>query len=288
MSSLNKCEFCNKTFSTKSNLTNHQRKAKFCMLKRGENIGTDYNCTYCSKNFSSNQRMITHKNICSHKNTFVEKEILLKQIEELKNYISKLEAQNTNLQDKLTAIALEGVRKTTKITNNTNTPTTTTTNNVTQILSPFDLDQKDILCIIEKKLDENSFLNSQRGIAKFCVDNILKTEDGKMRMICTDPARERFKYMDENGIIKEDIQARQFIEKIYPPIHQVGEKIHENILEKCKTQTMKIEKGEDDTEKYVVKVKEEAAHNSWMDIRFMKSQTSNGTFRKELAILSNV
>ena len=51
---------------------------------------------------------------------------------------------------------------------------------------------------------------------------------------------------------------------------------------------MKIEKGEDDTEKYVVKVKEEAAHNSWMDIRFMKSQTSNGTFRKELAILSNV
>ena len=137
-------------------------------------------------------------------------------------------------------------------------------------------------------MDENSFLNSQRGIAKFCVDNILKTEDGKMRMICTDPARERFKYMDENGIIKEDIQARQFIEKIYPPIHQVGEKIHENILEKCKTQTMKIAKGEDDTEKYLVRVKEEAAHNSWTDIRFMKSQTSNGTFRKELAILSNV
>ena len=198
----------------------------------------------------------------------------------LKSENQHLREQIESLQDKLTTVALEGVRKPTKI--------TTTNNNVTQILSPFDLDQKDILCIIEKKLDENSFLNSQRGIAKFCVDNILKTEDGKMRMICTDPARERFKYMDENGIIKEDIQARQFIEKIYPPIHQVGEKIHENILEKCKTQTMKIEKGEDDTEKYVVKVKEEAAHNSWMDIRFMKSQTSNGTFRKELAILSNV
>ena len=103
--------------------------------------------------------------------------------------------------------------------------------------------------------------------------------------------------MDEKGIIKEDIQARQFIEKIYPPIHKVGEKIHENILEKCKTQTLKISKGElaggssgarDDTDKYLVKVKEDAAHNSWMDIRFMKCNTSNGIFRKELAILSNV
>ena len=94
--------------------------------------------------------------------------------------------------------------------------------------------------------------------------------------------------MDKDGVLKEDIQARHFIEKIYPPIHQVGEKIHENILEKCKIQTLKIAKGQDDTEKYLVKIKEEAAHNSWTDIRFMKSQTSNGTFRKELAILSNV
>ena len=287
-----KCQYCESTFASKSNLSYHKKNAKFCLTKRGEEIIRDVNiCEYCEKKFSSKQRLMSHKDIF-HK--LIQKENILNENREnntllstLKTEIINLKSENQHLreqieslQDKLTTVALEGVRKPTKI--------TTTNNNVTQILSPFDLDQKDILCIIEKKLDENSFLNSQRGIAKFCVDNILKTEDGKMRMICTDPARERFKYMDENGIIKEDIQARQFIEKIYPPIHQVGEKIHENILEKCKTQTMKIEKGEDDTEKYVVKVKEEAAHNSWMDIRFMKSQTSNGTFRKELAILSNV
>jgi hypothetical protein len=220
-----------------------------------------------------------------------EKEKIMQEKDNL-NYTLKTENKNLreqieSLQQKLASIALEGVRKTTKITNNTNN-NTTTNNNVTQILSPFDLDQKDILCIIENNLDETSFLNSQRGIAKFCVENILKTEDGKMRMICSDPSRERFKYMDDKGVIKEDIQARQFIEKIYPPIHQVGEKLHESIIEKCKTQNIKIAKGEDKTDKYLVKIREEAANNSWMEIRFIKSQASNGTFRKELAILSNV
>ena len=280
-----KCEYCESIFATKSNLSYHKKKAKFCLLKRGEDLNkvirTDNICEYCEKKFSSKQRVVSHKEICRKK----DKENFPKEMQDKDTLIFTLKTENItlksendhlrelieSLQDKLASIAIEGIRKTTKITNNTTN--NTTNNNVTQILSPFDLDQKDILCIIEEKLDENSFLNSQRGIAKFCVDNILKTEDGKMRMICTDPSRERFKYMDENGVIKEDIQARQFIEKIYPPIHKIGEKIHENILEKCKTQHIKIASGEDDTEKYMVKVREEAAHNSWTDIRFMKSRT---------------
>ena len=304
-----KCEFCNKIFSSKSNLLTHITKAKYCIKKRNGGIETNttvernpqmierhknpsgvrdtvnYTCSHCEKSFTSKQFLHIHISKCNKK-TIKEIESMFQSKLQDKDYIiENLQKQVNYLQKQLANVALVGASKSTKITNNT---TNNTTNNVTQILSPFDLDQKDILCIIEEKLDENSFLNSQRGIAKFCVDNILKTEDGKMRMICTDPSRERFKYMDENGVIKEDIQARQFIEKIYPPIHKIGEKIHENILEKCKTQHIKIASGEDDTEKYMVKVREEAAHNSWTDIRFMKSRTSNGTFRKELAILSNV
>ena len=308
------CEFCFKSFSSKSNLSTHKTRAKYCISKRNDNVIPDisYKCSYCEKSFTTKQFLTTHKTKCSNKIPKEQSILLEQKLEEQKllfeiklqekekimqekdnlNYTLKTENKNLreqieSLQQKLASIAIEGVRKptktTTKITNNT-----TTTNNVTQILSPFDLEQKDILGIIENNLDENSFLNSQRGIAKFCVDNILKTEDGKMRMICSDPSRERFKYMDDKGVIKDDIQARQFIEKIYPPIHQVGEKIHESIIEKCKTQNMKIAKGEDKTDKYLVKIREEAANNSWMEIRFIKSQTSNGTFRKELAILSNV
>lgn len=294
MSSIFICDYCKSSFTTKSNLTYHIKKAKFCLKYRGEEIKDENKvnniCEYCDKKFCSKQRLKSHKEICHNKKDIFQKEKILKEMQEKDTLIFSLKSENKHLlelveslQEKLTTIALEGVKKPTKITNTTNT-----TNNVTQILSPFDLDHKDILSIIEKKLDENTFLNSQRGIAKFCVENLLKTEDGKMRMICTDPSRERFKYMDEKGVVKEDIQARQFIEKIYPPIHQVGEKLHESIIEKCNNQTIKIAKGEDDTERYLVKIKEEAAHNCWLDIRFIKSQTSNGTFRKELAILSNV
>ena len=300
------CEFCDKIFSSKSNLTTHKNKAKYCISKRlghvslcsnESHVPINHKCSFCDKCFTSRQVQLYHESRCVNKSIidktqkYEEKILLLEDTISEKDkllyskdvLIENLQKQVNNLQEQLTCVALEGVRKTTKITNNTNT-----TNNVTQILSPFDLDQKAILSIIEKKLDETSFLNSQRGIAKFCVDNILKTEDGKMRMICTDPSRERFKYIDENGVIKEDIQARQFIEKIYPPIHQVGEKIHDNILEQCKSQHIKIAKGEDSTDKYMVKVKEDAAYNSWTDIRCMKHHNSNGVFRKELAILSNV
>ena len=31
---MNKCEYCEKLFSTKSNLINHQKTAKFCLDKR--------------------------------------------------------------------------------------------------------------------------------------------------------------------------------------------------------------------------------------------------------------
>ena len=295
-----KCEFCNKVFSSKSNLNTHKFKAKYCISSRNTEKLTPitYKCIYCYKCFTTKQFLCKHETKCTNKNS--KQEILLledklkqqKQAFEIKllekdTILQDKEKENRllreqieSLQQKLENIAIQGVKKHSQIINN-NT-------NITQILSPFDLDQKDILGIIEKKLDETSFLNSQRGIAKFCVENLLKTQDGKMRMICSDPVRERFKYLDEDGLVKEDIQARQFIEKIYPPIHQVGEKIHENILEKCKTIKEKIAKGEDSTDKYIVGVKEEAAHNSWMDIRLIKSQNSNGKFRKELAILSNV
>ena len=218
------CEFCNKKFSKKSNLSTHINKAKYCISKRPETKESDYSllnklhqCVYCNKSFTSRQFQLSHQKKCTKKiiNDFEsklqdQKNTFENKLQEKDSLISTFEKQVVYLQEQLASVAIIGARKSTKITNNT-------TNNVTQILSPFDLDQKDIKSIIENKLDENSFLNSQRGIAKFCVDNILKTEDGKMRMICTDPARERFKYIDENGVIKGRYTGQTIYRENLPP-----------------------------------------------------------------------
>ena len=67
------CEYCNKNFNSKSNLTRHQKTTKSCILIQkekfnigGENILT-YSCKYCNKNFTSKQGLNSHLGICSSK-----------------------------------------------------------------------------------------------------------------------------------------------------------------------------------------------------------------------------
>ena len=46
------CEFCEATFNKKSSLTNHNKNAKYCLIKRGKIVVEQveevfYNCKYC-------------------------------------------------------------------------------------------------------------------------------------------------------------------------------------------------------------------------------------------------
>jgi hypothetical protein len=295
-----KCKFCSKSFTSKQFLLSHTAKCNDRVLQE-QKIFFETNLQERKTLFDSklqeqktlfDSKLQEQKTLFDSKlqeqKTFFEsklqeqKNLSESKLQEKDSVISIFKEQIAVLQDKLGFVALEGARKPTIQTNNGNTTTS-----VTQILTPFNLNDDDILSIVKHKLDENSFLNAQKGVAKFCVDNILKDEDGKMRMICTDPSRERFKYMDENGVVKEDIKARQFIEKLYPPLHLASEKLYCNILENCNKIKEKIEKGEK-IDPYRIKVREEAADKAWIEIRLLKNEESNKTFRKELAIGSNV
>lgn len=62
------CIYCNKSFSSKCNLTRHQRTSKTCLKNKTENSRQIYKCELCGKELSSNQRLKSHQeNACKKK-----------------------------------------------------------------------------------------------------------------------------------------------------------------------------------------------------------------------------
>ena len=63
------CEFCSRKFSTKSNLTTHKTKAKYCISKRNDNTITikNYPCKHCDKIFTSSHVLVAHEQKCNIK-----------------------------------------------------------------------------------------------------------------------------------------------------------------------------------------------------------------------------
>jgi uncharacterized Zn-finger protein len=61
------CQFCNKEFSTKSNLTYHQRTANFCLQIQGKDTLEAFSCQLCDKKFNRKSSCMEHECICPQK-----------------------------------------------------------------------------------------------------------------------------------------------------------------------------------------------------------------------------
>ena len=126
------CEFCKKTFSTKSNLTAHQKSAVYCLELQGKE-NKNFVCEHCSKTFTLHKTLNEHILICKEKqkkekesvdNYYkdltkklekyqgIEKRLdeknkenkqLKEKLQEKNDYISKLEAKLEKMEAKLEA-----------------------------------------------------------------------------------------------------------------------------------------------------------------------------------------
>lgn len=61
------CEFCQKMFSTKTNLNSHQKKVKFCLEKRGLSRTLIF-CRLCNLGFIEKRQLERHLLKCNLKN----------------------------------------------------------------------------------------------------------------------------------------------------------------------------------------------------------------------------
>ena len=88
------CQFCKKILKNSSILENHQKTTKYC-LKIQNNIENDkFNCSYCLKNFTTKQHLLTHHTRCKEK---YKKDAL----SNLDSKILELENENQNLENEL-------------------------------------------------------------------------------------------------------------------------------------------------------------------------------------------
>ena len=212
------CNFCKSILKTVSSLNYHIKNNKKCLeiqLKTvGEINSTLINCEYCNKSFTNIKK---HLIICKGKNQGSveqikndynilknEKEQLIfkyeKKIQELKEYIIKLETENIIYKKDHETISV--IAKQPKITN--------TNNKILSIQSHLDFNNTDhVKQLIEEKYDKKYLFQGQKGVAQFAVDYILKDDSGQLKYICTDPSRQIFKYKDSEGCIKKDVEAKK-------------------------------------------------------------------------------
>ena len=70
------CDFCKKQFSSKSNLSSHQKTAKYCLQLQGRD-NPNFGCKFCDKNFTSNYNLAEHIHSCKEKIKHEEEEKIL-------------------------------------------------------------------------------------------------------------------------------------------------------------------------------------------------------------------
>ena len=218
-----------------------------------------------------------HKNtIKQHERTIMDMKFTTDKI------IRDLQAQNDKLIDSLRQLASQAIEKpsTTNVTNHNTIRNHFSEKYFLDAITPEDVKKK-----CQNYLTEEVFFQGQRGIAQLCTDHIIRTKDQKALMICTDASRKKFKYMDEQGNLKEDHEARAFTEKVSKPIKDVSKILYENILSDVKYEKENVD-DEDYSRKSVLSNKEMKAIDCFVQITYFDHPDHNTEYKNELAIRS--
>jgi hypothetical protein len=258
------CNFCNKTFSTKVVLSNHQKTAKYCLKKQGIK-NEEYKCEYCSKILATQLRLNTHVDICKLKDKNINKYIYLceDKEKELKKYISLSEKKEEELQEKEKEITnykmllyeskndslskdkiIEELRNLLEKSNNTiseiaKQPKTVSNNDnrirtQNNIQQTFDInDVKRISNVLEHHLTPDVLANGQKGLAEMLKKHLLQNDKGESIYECTDVSRQKFEFINKHGYIESDPKAAKLITSlnnanIFDVAHSTGKKLWES------------------------------------------------------------
>jgi len=224
---MNTCEFCNKSLSTKSTLTRHLLT---CKIKKERESGNNMvtSCEICNKVLLKKNKT-RHLAVCNsekNNNEFNEKyKSLSEENIVLKEKVKFLQEQNDRLSEQMFQLA--------------NKPTTTNNRqivkkqiNLINKLAPYDISEQMVQQIAEREYTEDDFKQGPSRLASFVASKIATNHDGKKKIVCTDYARRRFKYLnDDNSDVIEDIGANHLCTTIVKPMKNVISNTYDKLKE---------------------------------------------------------
>jgi hypothetical protein len=274
------CEFCKKEFSTKTNLSTHQKTAKYCLELQGKE-NEKFKCEFCIKLFTSNKRLFDHHQICKDKIKKESKENESKYIEEnkrLKNEIKKMEKQTKEKleeKDKQTKEKLEEKDKQilelkSKLEKFENAviaaasePKTKTTTNVVVNNNTLNLSQEHVSKVLDEHFTKEVAAGGQKGLAKMVREKMLTGPDGKPTYVCVDSSRQTFEFTNNDGDVERDVKAKKLTKalinsKIQQKAAEVGNQIwtkadghvDSTLYEYCSPKVMELACFEKDDSKF--------------------------------------
>jgi hypothetical protein len=203
------CDYCKNTFTSRGNLDTHQKKALYCIEKRGGSVISEkFSCDECKKEFTEKRYLQKHQEKCNISKKYQDSiELITKQADEIvdlkkqsKYYlelIKELKLQNSVLIANLKDVAVQGVKK-----------STTTTNNIVNIENLTD----EWLKTSSKNLTLDHIQRGPPGYAEFASQHSLKD-----RVKCVDFARKILQYKEDDGLVR-DKKGKKLSKKFFESI----------------------------------------------------------------------
>ena len=307
------CKGCEGVFMTKINFTVHQQSCKeyFILKYKEENEELQRNNTFNNNRIMElldkldnsdklcsdlQEKQSLSDNLIKELQTRLEKTTvdqekynkLQGRFEELEKQhdktISKLELKIAQCDAFIQTLAREGSNK---VTTTHNTVNNTIRNQLSSTYTVDSLEPKQLEDTMRQHYTESDFFGGQKRLAGFCVDHVIKTPDDKMMVCCTDTARKKFKILDIQGNLKEDIEARLLCKKLKVPVKMITKEIYDTVIERIEKERDRLS-SDDRSRREKLLDDSMRAQQMYMDNLNFDDLNYNQDFMHELCVLLNV
>ena len=243
----------------------------------------------CHANFIKDM-IISHKEEMTSKKSIehdeytklkVSYDILEKQHEKT---ITKLELKIAQCDAFIQTLAREGSNK---VTTTNNTVNNTIRNQLSSTYTVDNLEPKQLEDTMRQHYTESDFFGGQKRLAGFWVDHVIKTPDDKMMVCCTDVSRKKFKILDVQGNLKEDIEARLLCKKLKVPVKMITKEIYDTVIERIEKERDRLS-SDDRSRREKLLDDSMRAQQMYMDNLNFDDLNYNQDFMHELCVLLNV